>query len=279
MPSILTERIVAYIAERKAAKQEALDKEISKAGDDNAALALLSEKQVKLNTDFTASEWLDSAAKKAGQISMATHAVKFTHSAAKGSNILAEQMGSDSRYLDTFCLAQPAVDAVGNAAALDVAKLLQLVDNTGKSLLEYLKQDDAAPLDTLTENSTQLANWMEGLSAALQNSAPSSHTLSKQVYFPVTEEPSGYHLLAPIYSSSLSQAVYSEIQHARFSQEMKAVREARKANKVSDEVLVAYPNVAVTVAGGSKPQNISQLNSGRGGLTYLLNEAAVRQSK
>ncbi|KOO09979.1 hypothetical protein AKJ18_36605, partial [Vibrio xuii] len=113
--------MVANIAERKATKQEALDKEISKAGDDNTALALLSEKQRKLNTDFTVNTWLDSAAKKAGQISMATHAVKFTHSAAKVSNFLAEQLGHDNRYLDTFCLAQPAVDAVGNAAALDVA--------------------------------------------------------------------------------------------------------------------------------------------------------------
>ncbi|NAX45435.1 type I-F CRISPR-associated protein Csy1 [Photobacterium halotolerans] len=274
MPSTLTERIVAYIAERKAAKQEALDKEISAAGDDNTALALLSGKQAKLNTDFTVNVWLDGAAKRAGQISMATHAIKFTHSAAKGSNILAEQMGSNGRYLDTFCLAQPAVDAVGNAAALDVAKLLQLADETGKSLLLYLKQGLSVPLAPLTDDSAQLANWMEGLSAALQDNAPSSHTLSKQVYFPVAEDPSGYHLLAPIYSSSLSQAVYNEIQHARFSQEMKAIREARRTNKAAEKALVAYPNIAITVAGGSKPQNISQLNSGRGGLTYLLDARA-----
>ncbi|WP_261817607.1 type I-F CRISPR-associated protein Csy1 [Vibrio gallicus] len=274
MPSLLTERIVAYIAERKAIKQEALDKEISKASDDNTLLAQLSEKQIKLNSDFDISAWLDGAAKRAGQISMATHAVKFTHSAAKGSNVLAEQMGRDDRYLDTFCLSQPAVDAVGNAAALDVARLLQLVDSDNKTLLEYLKQGDTTPLRTLTINEQQLTSWQEGLSAALQDSAPSSHALSKQVYFPVESDPSGYHLLAPMYSSSLSQAVYQKIQHSRFSQEMKAIRTARREKQASGEVLVAYPNVAVTIAGGSKPQNISQLNSGRGGLTYLLDARA-----
>ncbi|WP_282177296.1 type I-F CRISPR-associated protein Csy1 [Vibrio nereis] len=274
MPSTLTERIVAYIDERKATKQEALDKEISKAGDDNTAFALLSEKQRKLNTDFTVNTWLDSATKKAGQISMATHAVKFTHSAAKGSNFLAEQLGHDTRYIDTFCLAQPAVDAVGNAAAMDVAKLLQLTDDTGKSLLQYLKQGQSAPLEPLTDDHAQLTNWVDGLSAALQDSAPSSHTLSKQVYFPVAEDPSGYHLLAPMYSSSLSQAVYNEIQHSRFSQEMKAVRDARKANNADNKILVAYPDIAITVAGGSNKQNVSQLNVSRGGLTYLLNARA-----
>ncbi|PSU36286.1 type I-F CRISPR-associated protein Csy1 [Photobacterium lutimaris] len=274
MPSLLTRRIVAYIAERKATKQETLDKEISKADNDNEALTLLSKKQVKLNTDFTVSAWLDSAAKKAGQISMATHAVKFTHSAAKGSNILAEQMGCHGRYLDTFCLAQPAIDAVGNAAALDVAKLLQLADENDKTLLEYIKQGLSEPLATLADNSSQLASWLEGFSAAMQDNAPSSHRLSKQVYFPVTEDPSGYHLLAPLYSSSLSQAVYREIQHSRFSQEMKAIRDARKANNPSEEELITYPNVAITMAGGTKPQNISQLNSARGGLTYLLDARA-----
>lgn len=274
MPSILTERIVAYIAQRKAAKQEALDKERSKSEEDEASLALMSEKQIKLNAEFTVDVWLDNAAKRAGQISMATHAVKFTHSAAKGSNILAEQMGSDHRYLDTFCLAQPAIDAVGNAAALDVAKLLQLADDTGKTLLQYLKQGDSTPLEALTSDNEQLISWMEGLSAALKDSAPSSHTLSKQVYFPVPDDPSGYHLLAPLYSSSLSNAVYTEIQHARFSQHMKTVRAAYKAKQSSEEELIFYPNLAISAAGGSKPQNISQLNSGRGGLTYLLDARA-----
>ncbi|WP_087018363.1 type I-F CRISPR-associated protein Csy1 [Thaumasiovibrio subtropicus] len=274
MPSLLTERIVAYIAERKALKQEALDKEISKASDDNALLAKLSEKQHKLNADFTVSAWLDSAATRAGQISMATHAVKFTHSAAKGSNLLAEQLGSDPRYLDTFCLAQPAVDAVGNAAALDVAKLLQLADSEGVALLEYLKQNDALPLRPLAGDEQQLSAWLEGLSAALVDRAPSSHTLSKQVYFTVEEDPSGYHLLAPVYSSSLSHAVYQQVQHSRFSQEMKAIRTARKNAQASDGTLIGYPNLAITVAGGSKPQNISQLNSGRGGLTYLFDARA-----
>ena len=83
--------------------------------------------------------WLDGAAQRACQISMVTHAAKFTHSSAKGSNILAADLGQDRRYLDTASLPSPVLDAVGNAAALDVARLLQLTDDNGLSLLEHLQ--------------------------------------------------------------------------------------------------------------------------------------------
>ncbi|WP_407334037.1 type I-F CRISPR-associated protein Csy1 [Enterovibrio sp. 27052020O] len=275
MPTTLTQHIVQYIDDRRAVKVEAFEKEcdkekakITSVEDADTFEANRSAKVAKLELDFTVTHWLDSAAKRAGQISMATHAIKFSHSAAKGTNVLAENLGSDPRYVDTFSIASPAVDAVGNAAALDVARLLQLKDNAGKSLLAYLQEDNIEPLAPLANTPEQLQEWQHGLKQALRDSAPSSHTLAKQVYFPVAQ--GEYHLLAPLYSSSLSQALYSEINHSRFSQEMKAIRDARKANLPCENLLVAYPNLAVTISGGSKPQNVSQLNSGRGGRTYLL---------
>lgn len=198
---------------------------------------------------------------------MVTHAVKFSHSSAKGTNILASDLGQDARYLDTASLSSPAIDAVGNAAALDVARLLQLTDDSGQSLLDYLKRGDIASLKMLAQTDNQLEEWQRGLKCALHDPAPSSHTLSKQVYFPINADE--YHLLAPLFSSSLSQALYQHINHSRFSQDMVAAREARKNKKPHAIPVVAYPNLALTIAGGSKPQNVSQLNSGRGGRNYL----------
>lgn len=279
MPTTLTRNIGQYIADRKSAKREGLEKELEK---EKATLTSIEdfdafdekrlEKTAKLEVDFNVENWLESAAKRAGQIKIATHAIKFTHTAAKGSNLLAQNAGGDPRYVDTFSIETPAIDAVGNAAALDVARLLQLKDDSGKSLLEYLKDDDKEPLAPLSKNPDQLHAWAQGLKQALHDSAPSSHTLAKQVYFPVNA-PHGqtqYHLLAPLYSSSLSQAIYNEINHSRFSQQMKAIRAAKKAHKPCEDTLVAYPNLAVTVSGGAHPKNVSQLNDGRGGRTYLL---------
>lgn len=275
MPTTLTQQIVQYIADRRAVKVEAFEKECDKerttvtsAEDADAFEANRVVKIAKIEHDFTVANWLDNAAKRAGQISMATHAIKFSHSAAKGTNVLAENLGSNPRYVDTISVNNPIVDAVGNAAALDVARLLQLKDSAGKSLLAYLQEDNGEPLSPLTKMPEQLKQWQNGLKQALQDTTPSSHTLAKQVYFPIAQ--GEYHLLAPLYSSSLSQALYNEINHSRFSQEMKAVRDAKKANMPCKDLLVAYPNLAVTISGGSKPQNVSQLNSGRGGRTYLV---------
>jgi len=274
MSESLTKDIQEFIEERYQTKRDALDKDYEKeqskattAQDIESIEAKFADKRDKLRSDFDIHNWLDSAAKRASQISMATHAVKFTHSSAKGTNVLAADLGQDSRYLDTAVLKAPAIDAVGNAAALDVARLLQLTATNGKSLLDFLKLDDATPLKVLAKNDAQLNEWVIGLKAALQDATPSSHTLSKQVYFPI--EDNEYHLLAPLYSSSLSQAIYQEINHSRYSQEMVAAREARKKQIPHPEPVVAYPNLAVTIAGGSKPQNVSQLNSGRGGRNYL----------
>ena len=271
---MLTEKIENYILERYRIKSEASDKDYDKECSQATTAADMERIEVKyakmrdkLLSDFAPQNWLDSAAKRASQINMATHAIKFTHSSAKGTNVLAVNLGQDNRYLDTAALQMPAIDAVGNAAALDVARLLQLSDESGKSLLSYLKLDDMTSLKAIAKSDTQLEEWRVGLKQALLDTTPSSHALAKQVYFPIADNE--YHLLAPLYSSSLSQSIYQEIHRSRFSQEMVAAREARKKQLPHPDPVVTYPNLAITIIGGSKPQNVSQLNSGRGGRNYL----------
>ena len=60
------------------------------------------------------------------------------------------------------------------------------------------------------------------------------------------------------------------MQDDRFSEEAKAAREARKAGEFSERPVREYPQLAVQQLGGTKPQNISQLNSERRGNNYLL---------
>ena len=57
----------------------------------------------------------------------------------------------------------------------------------------------------------------------------------------------------------------------RYGDEPKAIREARKAGKYHDKPDIRFLDTAIQSFGGSKPQNISQLNSQRGGKTNLLN--------
>ncbi|MCU1798457.1 type I-F CRISPR-associated protein Csy1 [Pectobacterium polaris] len=265
--------ILSYINNRKQAKLDAFDKEAEKkratlSGEALAAEELeLAEKRREIEQKHEVHAWLTDAASRAGQISLVTHALKFTHSDAKGSSIFSAETAADAKTLSTATLAQPAIDAVGNAAALDVAKLLQ-TENDGDSLVAALQRGDHSALDPLAESPEQLAQWLAGFQQVFTNRQPSSHKLAKQIYFPT--ENGEYHLLSPLYSSSLAQALHQRINAVRFGDEAKAIRQAQKANQWHDQLAISYPNLAVQNMGGTKPQNISSLNSSRSGRSYLL---------
>lgn len=214
----------------------------------------------------TKADWLDDAAKRAKQITLVTHAPKFTHGDARG--IGARVSGGEGyEYLTTSSLAEPAIDVIGNAAALDVANLL-LLEAGGMRLVELVKEGDPSPLAIFSKDQEQLAVWMRGLALALDGGMAITHTLAKQAYFPVDE--GKYHLLSPLFASSLCHALHQRIDQARFSEEAKGAREARRKAEFSSVVLVDFPNLAEQHFGGTKPQNVSLLNSRRYGRAYLL---------
>lgn len=265
----LTDFIVQYIAGRRQTKLDAFDKAKEKrlaAGEDESAFL---EERRELESRYETRTWLTDAANRAGQISLVTHAAKYTHGDSKSSSIFSAVSASDG-YLSTVTLNKPAADAVGNAAALDVAKLLQ-TETDGDSLLACLQRGDSSALAELAENDEQLAQWVEGFSRALTTKQPTSHKLAKQVYVPVQ---GGYHLLSPLFSSSLAQALHDRMVALRFSEESKAIWAARKNGEWHPQPLVMFPNLAVMNFGGTKPQNISSLNSSRGGRVWLLPSTA-----
>jgi CRISPR-associated protein Csy1 len=77
-------------------------------------------------------------------------------------------------------------------------------------------------------------------------------------------------LLAPLYPTSLVHRVYQQLQDDRFSDDAKAARAARKAGNYHPRPVREYPKLATQKLGGTKPQNISQLNSERRGDNCLL---------
>ncbi|WP_434659525.1 type I-F CRISPR-associated protein Csy1 [Klebsiella sp. MISC125] len=261
----LTTFITDYIASRRQPKLEAFEKEAAKRLAQGEDASVIAQERQDLEVKYQPRSWLTDAARRAGQISLVTHAAKFTHGDSKSSSIYRETPG-DEGYLSTAALPQLSADAVGNAAALDVAKLLQ-TNVDGDSLLACLKRGEHRPLMAFAENEAQLAQWVAGFTQALIPAQPTSHKLAKQIYFPVGE---GYHLLSPLFATSLAQAMHEKMVAARFGEEAKAVREAHRAGKWHEQPDVRYPNLAEMHFGGTKPQNISALNSLRGGRIWLL---------
>lgn len=224
---------------------------------------------------YTYATWLADAARRVAQIQAVTHVLKATHPDARGSSlhVIPQSLPSHSE-IGTHVLGQDYVDdVVGNAAALDVYKFLKL-EVEGRRLLDWLQDNDSDLLSALDGDPKVAHEWAMSFKGLIRSSGkPTSHGMAKQVYWSVSGEPAddtGFHLLQPLFPSSLVHAVHTDINEARFGENNKAARLAKRNNQPHIGVYRDYRNLVVRKLGGTKPQNISQLNSERGGVNYLL---------
>jgi len=272
----LAAQIAGYIAGRAETRLDKFDKDAEKqrnAGQDAEREFTLEAERKDIASRYLPSNWLADAAQRAKQIQMVTHALKFTHTDARGSSVYSPEGQTQAagmkngELLSTASLTNLVIDAVGNAAALDVAALLQM-EHEGKTLIQYIEQGDSSPLKPFAKDEIQLADWMGAFKQALEGNELSSHKLAKQLYFPIDK--GQYHLLAPLYSSSLAHALNIRIAATRYTDEVKLVRKAKKEGRFNTAPVVDFPDTAVHTYGGTKPQNVSQLNSSQGGKSFLL---------
>lgn len=158
--------------------------------------------------------WLADAARRVGQLQLVTHTLKPIHPDARGSNLHSlPQAPGQPGLAGSHELGDRLVsDVVGNAAALDVFKFLSL-QYQGKNLLNWLTEDSAEAVQALSDNAEQAREWRQafiGITAV--KGAPASHSLAKQLYFPLPG--SGYHLLAPLFPTSLVHHVHALLREA-----------------------------------------------------------------
>ncbi|MGS2873784.1 type I-F CRISPR-associated protein Csy1 [Enterobacter huaxiensis] len=256
--------IAEYIAGRRQTKLEAFDKGAAKRSEEDSATLAAERRELELRYEPKA--WLTDAARRAGQINLVTHAAKFTHGDSKSSSIFSEAVAQEG-YLSSAALSGLEPDAVGNAAVLDVAKLLQTRAEGGDSLLASLKRGDHSALAAFTDDVVQLNEWVAGFTHAFTPGEPASHKLAKQGYFPVGDD---YHLISPLFATSLAHAMHQKMVSLRFGDDVKAIWKARRDKTWHPTPLTLFPDSAEMHFGGTKPQNISYLNSVRGGRLWLL---------
>lgn len=232
-------------------------------------------KRQALLAQFEFKTWVDDAARRASQIQAVTHALKATHPDARGTSLYKPPAElAQHALVGSHCLAEDfAGDVVGNAAALDVYKFLRIA-HEGRTLLDRMRAGDPDMLAALSNDSAQVEAWVDAFTGIAQpRGKAASHTQAKQLYWLVGEDPrdnANYHLLTPLYASSLAHAAFQTINEDRFGEPAKVARQARREGSFSETPVHEYPHLAVQKLGGTKPQNISQLNSERGGSNYLL---------
>lgn len=228
-----------------------------------------------LAAQFHKATWLEDAARRVSQIQAVTHSLKPMHPDARGTSLRC--MPDDLPPLDEVGSRHLGkgldLDVVGNAAALDVYKFLRLRFEE-RSLLDLAAESDADLGAALSDDPATSAAWMTAFSNLTNmRGAPASHTYAKQLYWPASDDvhdDAAFQLLAPLYPTSLVHRLYKIIEHDRFSDEAKEAREARRNGQAHPRPIHEYPNLAIQKLGGTKPQNISQLNSERRGDNLLL---------
>jgi CRISPR-associated protein Csy1 len=229
------------------------------------------EQRQTLLLDYLPANWIANAAHRVSQIQQVTHALKFTHPDARGSSLsVAGNPLVGDEMVGTHTVAKTlSPDVVGNAAALDVYKLLRLAVG-GKSILDLAVADDPALAEALSDDADLAQAWMAAFATLAQaKGQPISNKLAKQVYWPV-EVKTTITCSHRLFPTSLVHGVWKRIREDRFSDEAKAAREAKRNGLDHPHGYREYLNVAIQNFGGTKPQNISQLNSERYGENFLL---------
>lgn len=215
-------------------------------------------------------------ARNAWQMKEVTHVAKYSHPDAKSEvKLFAQHVRSKgntsapdflvgTHSIDAFA----NIDAAGNSACHPIYTFLQ--SRVGSvNLLELASRKDQALKAALKALGDTDGEWMrEFATVALPQTRASSHRLVKQIYWPIGD--GNYHLLSPLFSSALANHVWKTIRHDRFSDEAKAARKARSEKVAHAHGFREYPELAIQNFGGTKPQNISWLNTKRYGENYLL---------
>lgn len=270
---MINEVITKFFDERKEAW---LKKKLKASMEEDEVL----EVYEKSGIEFSLEVWLPNASKRAGQISMSTHPCTFSHpSARKNKNGYVTSIIASKKYrADGFLRSgnvEVDTDALGNAAALDVHKFLNLLMPDGKVLIEHIQEDTSLAKSLLNIKAKSYEILKREFLQMIESSNDSlTSSKIKQVYFPVDEE---YHLLSILSNSGMIYHLRKRLDTIRFGADeedkkrLKSLRELRKNAKFSEEGFPEIYNLTTIGYGGTKPQNISVLNSKNGGKAQLLN--------
>lgn len=238
-------------------------------------LATDDPKRSELISKYKFDSWVADASVRAGKIRLASHVPKATHPSSKATSFYClPSMLPKHHVVGTHSLNEDvAIDAaVADAKVLDVYAFLQ-IECLGRTLMEHILEEDPSLYEVLNIGSTTTDVVAGFRSVAEGDIHVRSSTLCKQLYWLVGEDPiddHSFHLLSPLYGSSLAHHVYQVIQEDRFGPVSVAARAARKSGQASSDAIHEYSGLAIQVLGGSNNQNVSQLNQKRGGRNYLL---------
>ncbi len=281
-PSLVKIRITAFLKEQFDKKTASEQKKLAKAEEDNDVQASsdLRHQLAEVEQKYSLDVWMEHAANRmASGLKFGTHLSKGIHPDSRGDNIFFQpDHPLPDGVIASQYMHQPALDANGNAAYLPLATFFDwLVDEEKEIRIRHLILEKHPALAGVFATDTALSSqYQESFYASLTGSTSTAATseTNKQVFWPLASDAglngNGYTCLIPLYPSALTHALYSRLNDIRYSDENKKARENRYKQTSSLQAYVSIPHLASSRLGGTKPQNVSQLVSKRGGRNLLL---------
>lgn len=208
-------------------------------------------------------EWLENVIGMIDKCKFATHIGKFTHPDSKVNMLDYNNEGVEG-YVTTGGLSN-TTDIAINAAYLSVANLLLLELENNKTVLDNILDNNLMLNEELSEWDIDILNYKAILNDMMDcHVNESTEEVLKQVYFPLGNNE--YKLLTVMSPSSILIKLGNKLKKIRNDS-----RECRydKSEKYGQEYCMIL-NQSKVGFGGTKPQNISTLNSKAGGSFYML---------
>ena len=206
-----------------------------------------------------------------------THLSKFENAANDYGSINSDQYSADSSasksmsFISTSSIPDKTYDiAHSNGNQINFSKFLLIEDESrGETVFDKIWNDDVSWLVQFFPDEKKRLEIASGIKSLISMS-PKKPELDehKQIYFPVSEGNSDYHIMVPLFSSSFSDFLYDKVRDTKGRQAEK--RKAKKDEKYKEGILDTFPNIAVIRMGGGDPYNVSPLNSMRFGESILL---------
>lgn len=230
-------------------------------------------------------EWIDSTRLKkiavGKRIIKATHVLRFSHSSSLSDGLLLKDKSNDTTLTTASLKKEFTYDLAHNNGALITISRFLALQFSEKLIIDLILEGNYNFLKAFAKNQEQLGEWASGFEDLVEEREIKTTDTAKQLYFPLIQSDKKlsidkvkYHLITPLFSSSLAEEFSTMINHLKFSKEQENIRKQMKgANdnipKYHSKAYIDTPSLGIQKFGGAQPQNVSMLNKNRSGKGYL----------
>lgn len=221
----------------------------------------------KIRNTYEVRTWISNVVENIDKLFLnVSHVAKLTHSSSQAMSL--KDSIPQTQYLhlmSTQTVGNQYLDSgYSDAKVAPIAEFLSYpVSNSSKQLGELLSEFEQC-FALISDNEEERETWCKQIKQAYESQKIRTHVLAKQIYIPVAES---YHLVSPMYSSSLAQHIYLAIKNAHDKDNPAKV--ARKNHQWCEQEAIYFPNIATLGVTKSNHQNVSKLNGERAGQMYL----------